>query len=99
MVMGYGRNLKEQIMVTKKLEIVIWESGGITKLMDLEFTNGPMEISMKESGNNVENMEKELIFLQTEINTLVSIKMVSRMGEESMFGRMEVIMRGSLEKD
>lgn len=66
--------------------------------MVMVYISGKMVIVMRASGQIVLSMDKELMFLQMEIPTLDSTKMVFLMDTDSINGKMEVFTKESFEK-
>ena len=65
----------------------------------MECINGRMEIDMKESGETVLNMDKELTYLLTKILIQDIISLVNQMGVDNINGKMGVYILENLKMD
>lgn len=70
--------------------ILISVNGAHQKLRDTECIRGKMVTDMKENGNAVLNMDKELISLLMEIFTQVNTKMVNQMAKVNILGKTDL---------
>ena len=75
------------------------ENGLKAKLMDMAFTNGKMEIDMKESGSFVLSMVKAQTCLQTAMFIQASIQKENHMVSGSTNGKILQFMLVSFEEE
>jgi len=100
-MMGSGRMGLRRGMVCGGvfLEILIWGSGGLVRLMDMGCISGRMGISLRVVGLIVLSMERARIYLLMEINILEIMLLESQRGKGFINGKIKVFIKRSLRKD
>lgn len=88
--MGFG---KEVIM------IAILGNGLVQKHMAMEYILGQMETDMKDSGECVSNMDKDMMGFAMEIRILANMLMENLMEKESIFGLLDKFIQAILIKE
>lgn len=79
--------------------IAILVNGLVLKLMVMVYILGQMEIGMKDSGECVSNMDKDMTLSVMGIRTSVSMLMENLTEKENIFGLLDKFIQGIFTKD